>query len=459
MRTRSRRSFLKTSLTATASLAVSACSRTVENPNIVFIFSDQQHWHALGFMDSFFDTPNQDSFARESAVFENGFCTTPQCSPSRSSILTGFYPHKTGVYGNIGAAGGDPLQQPTIAKKLRESGYKTAYVGKWHLGPAKIAQQDFTHFLLKDKSRGEKSDPLTTQDGLALLNNPDFANGPFALFLSYVDPHDIYAFRQHEVKAGQQIPLPPSWEQQDFSTVPHVQKQFMTEDQGVAIWGESRELWQQYRDCYRAKVKLYDNHFGRIIKALKENGLWENTIVVNTSDHGDMDAHNHLIWKGPFMYEHMVRVPFMIRVPEKYGGQNNRRLDVNVVNVDFAPTLLELCGIKAGDHDGISLQPLLTGRKGQRHRDYVISEYYSKQKWVNPIRMIRTAEFKYNLYIKHGEELYNLQNDPQQVINLAEDFGYAAVKKNLRGELEEWIRQQRDPFFKLKSTDRQGSIL
>jgi arylsulfatase A-like enzyme len=160
------------------------------------------------------------------------------------------------------------------------------------------------------------------------------------------------------------------------------------------------------------------------------------------------------------MYEHMVRVPFMIRVPEKFGGQNNRRIrNLDVVNVDFVPTVLELCGIEPGDNDGISLRPLLTGQKGQRRRDYVISEYYSKQQWVNPIRMIRTADFKYNLYIKHGEELYDLQNDPHEVVNLAQDADYAAIKKSLRVELEEWIRRHSDPFFELRNTNRQGVIL
>ncbi|MBN1481950.1 DUF4976 domain-containing protein [candidate division KSB1 bacterium] len=464
MRSSTRREFLKKSAKTAAALgsgvAISGCQHRHQQPNILFIFSDQQHWSALGFMDSFFDTPNLDAFARDSVVFEKTFCSTPQCSPSRSSMLTGFYPHKTGVYGNIGAAGGEPLKQPTIAKKLRQHGYKTAYVGKWHLGPEQIARQDFDFFLLKDKSRGETSDPLTTADGLKLLNDPGFTSGPFALFLSYVDPHDIYGFRDHTVTKGARIDLPASWDQQNFAAVPAVQKQFMTEDQGTAIWGAPRAVWQQYHDCYRSKVKLYDDHFGRIINALKTNGLWENTIVINTSDHGDMDTHNHLIWKGPFMYEHLVRIPLMIRLPEQFGGQNNRRIqNLDVVNVDFVPTVLSLCGIPAGHTDGLSLQPILLGKKGQQTREFVISEYYSKQKWVNPIRMIRTAEFKYTLYIRHGEELYDLGNDPDELRNVAQDADYAGIKKQLKAQLQEWIRQQHDPFFALRSTDRAGKII
>ena len=98
--------------------------------NILLIFSDQQHWQAMGSVDAFFNTPSLDRIAKESTVFERSFCTTPQCSPSRSSFLTGLYPTTTGVLGNVGAAGGNPLRQTTIAAELQAAGYLTAYFGK-----------------------------------------------------------------------------------------------------------------------------------------------------------------------------------------------------------------------------------------------------------------------------------------------------------------------------------------
>ena len=460
MSTQSRRRFLKNAAATAATVPFfSRCAAAKKQPNIVFVFSDQQHWHALGCLDDFFDTPHQDAFAQESVHFENAFCTTPQCSASRSSILTGLYPHKTGVFGNMGAAGGEPLHQSTFIKAFHDHGYATAYVGKWHLGDDPVPQQDFDHFVVFN-SGSAQHDSKTSEDGLKLLRNPEFFGGPFVLFISYVDPHDIYHFRDHVVDHGENIPLPTSWQEQDFSSVPSIQKQFMTQDQGVAIWGEPEKKWRQYRDYYRAKVKLYDDHFGAIIAEIKNQGLWEDTIVVNTSDHGDMDTHNHLIWKGPFMYEHMVRVPMMIRLPEKFGGHNNRRItDLEVVNVDFAPTLLDLCGLPLGNGDGLSLAPTLRNRAGQKRRDYVISEYYSKQKWVNPIRMIRTTRFKYNTYIPHGEELYDLKNDPDEVHNLANDPGYMAMKKELATELDKWMKENDDPFYSLFSTDRRGKRL
>ena len=105
----------------------------MSKPNILLIFSDQQHWQAMGSVDPFFDTPSLDALARESIVFERSFCPTPQCSPSRSSLMTGFYPSATGVMGNMGAAGGHPLAQPTLAVELSAAGYRTGYFGKWHL--------------------------------------------------------------------------------------------------------------------------------------------------------------------------------------------------------------------------------------------------------------------------------------------------------------------------------------
>lgn len=459
-----RRTFIKSAALLSGAGLISAGCSTQNKPNVLFIFSDQQHWHALGFLDDFFYTPNLNDFVRNSVVFENGFCTTPQCSPSRSSIFTGFYPHKTGVLGNMGAAGGEPLAQPTLLKILHDNGYKTAYAGKWHLGPNDIAQTGIDHVLFKEGKQGAKCDEPTTQDGLQLLNDPKFTSGPFALFLSYVDPHDIYAFRQHDIESDADIELPYSWEKQNFDAVPKVHRQFMTEDQGTAIWGKPQSWWEQYRDCYRAKVKLYDEHIGRIMSALKKQGLWDNTIIVNTSDHGDMDTHNHLIWKGPFMYEHMVRVPFMIRVPEQFGGVNNRRIsDMDVVNVDFVPTLLDLCDIPKTKSDGLSLKPILTQDEEQEKRDFVIGQYYSKQKWINPIRMIRTSEFKYSKTLVSdnsiSEELYDLQNDPDELINLADENDYQDIKNELKSKLDNWIENNDDPFYSLFPTDRAGHTL
>jgi len=189
-------------------------------PNILFVFSDQQHWQAVGFEDSSFCTPNLDRLAADSTVFANSFCTTPQCSPSRSSILTGRYPSRTGVLGNLNAAGGNPLRMPTIAATLQRRGYRTAYFGKWRLG----------------------KDPVGTAGW-----DEDFGvTGP---------------------AAAEPANLPMTWHRKDLSTVPAVQNRFMTEGQGRVIVGKETPAWQRYREIYREKAALYDDEVGKVLAA------------------------------------------------------------------------------------------------------------------------------------------------------------------------------------------------
>ena len=456
----SRRKFVKGTLAAGAALAARPISSAVSGstgnkPNILLIFSDQQHWHAMGFLDPFFKTPHLDALAGESVVFENSFCTTPQCSPSRSSLLTGFYPSKTEVIGNVGAAGGKQLAQETIGSELQSAGYRTGYFGKWHLGDRQIATKGW------DQSNLKINDGSNESKAVAFLRQSAESTKPFALFVSFNNPHDIYHFGRHRMEpADKTVALPPSWDRETLDDKPSVQKQFMLEDQGKVIWGKERRVWEKYRDCYRAKTALYDSNVGAVLAELKKQGLWDSTIVIVTSDHGDMDTNNKLIYKGPFMYEYMVRVPLMIRVPRRFGGTGARRAtDIDVVNVDVAPTIRDLCRLSNISCDGISLAPLLTGSGKQRRREFVIGQYYSKQKWVNPIRMIRTHSFKYNRYIRHGEELYDLKNDPHEVKNLAYNPKYAKVKAALSRKLDQWIKENDDPFYSLQTTTRSGKTI
>ncbi len=456
----SRRKFVKASLAAGAALATGPIKNAIASnantrPNILLIFSDQQHWHAMGFLDSFFDTPHLDALAKESVVFENSFCTTPQCSPSRSSLMTGFYPTKTGVMGNVGAAGGKRLMQETLASELKSSGYRTGYFGKWHLGDEEIATKGWDRSNLKINDRSAES------NAVAFLKQSAGSTKPFALFVSFNNPHDIYRFERHRMEpADKRVALPPSWDSETLKDKPSVQKQFMLEDQGKVIWGKDRSVWEQYRDCYRTKTGLYDSNVGAVLDELKKQGLWDNTVIIVTSDHGDMDTNHKLIYKGPFMYEHMVRIPLLIRVPAQFGGAGAQRItDMDVVNVDIAPTIRDLCGLAPVKCDGISLTPTLTGSKPQKTREFVIGQYHSKQRWVNPIRMIRTHAFNFNRYIRHGEELYDLKDDPHELKNLANDRKFADVKTELSRKLDRWIEENDDPFYSLDTTTRSGETI
>jgi len=454
-----RRDFLRTSAAGVAASTVCGGTRILgsptaredgapRRPNIVYVMSDQQHWRTQGALDPYYasHTPNLDAFADEGTLFERSFCTTPQCSPSRSSMLTGLYPHKTGVLGNVGAAGGEPLRQPTIGSMMQEGGYETAYFGKWHLGAEPIANAGWDEVDIRGR------DPKTSELAVDYLSKQgrDAADKPFFMIASYLDPHDIYHLDlERDPSTDPATQLPESWHRETFEDKPSVQREFMTRDQGTKLWGKGEDAYLAYREFYREKVGTFDEHLGRVLQSIKDAGLWDDTIVLVGSDHGDMDAYHKLIFKGPFMYDQMIRVPFMARVPEKFGGvEPGRRLDdYDIVNVDLVPTIREFAGLDEIETDGMSLRPILTGAADPPKRDFVISQYYSKQRWVNPIRTIRTAQWKFNRYIDHGDELYDLRNDPEEIVNLAGDPEYASTERELLGLLDEWIEQNNDPFY------------
>ncbi len=352
--------------------------------------------------------------------------------------------------GNIGAAGGDNLGMKTIGSMLQEAGYYTGYFGKWHLGNEPAGNAGW------DEEARKQRDPATTDKAVEFLESERVKTGPFGLIVSYLDPHDVYHFNPEKDKAPGDVVLAQSWHRETFENKPPVQKEFMTRDQGSKIWKHPQAVWEAYHDFYRRKVRLYDDYVGRVLAAIEKSGQAENTIVILGSDHGDMDTNHRLIFKGPFMYEHMVRVPLMVRVPKAFGGSLRGRIaDYDAVNVDLVPTIRDFAGLAPIPTDGISLKPLLTGDKNPPRRDYVIGQYYSKQQWVNPIRMIRTAQFKYNRYIDHGEELYDLVDDPEEIVNLAGDPSRAKIKQELAAELDRWIRKNNDPFYSLTTTKLQ----
>ena len=412
--------------------------------NILYLCSDQQHWQAMGSVDPFFDTPHQDALFAESTVFENAFCTTPQCSPSRSSMLTGYFPHKTGMMNNANSSGGTDLTLPTIGTHLQEAGYTTALFGKWHLGDNSTGNAGWS----EETKKGP--DPKTTKRGIDFLDRHAGDEKPFALFLMYLDPHDIYHYKpgESEVRTDDVV-LGESWKHQDFDSVPKIHREFMEINQGEFIVNADEETWKGYRDFYRQKVKLYDDHVGRVVGRLKDLGLFESTIIVNTSDHGDMDTFHRLVFKGPFMYEHMMRIPLTVRMP---GNPVHRKSDYNWVNVDTVPTLLELAGAKAPKCDGLSAASIIQGKGSAPKREYVIGQYYGKQTWVNPIRSIRGNGWKYNLYTDWGEELYDLDKDPEEIKNLASNPKHAGIKRTMKKRLDRWIKENDDPFYSFTTT-------
>ncbi|MFP4500063.1 MAG: sulfatase [Candidatus Hydrogenedentota bacterium] len=459
-----RRRFLEVTAAAGTVTALAGTARTQDapRPNILFVCTDQQHGKAWGGADPFFDTPHMDRLADTGTVFDANFCTTPQCSPSRSSIYTGFYPHRTSILGNMKAGTHIntsiqflPAQFDTIGSRLRAAGYHTGYFGKWHLGN----QAHFsTHFHEADLDGEQHAG--ATDNALRYLAARRGTDQPFALFVNYLDPHDIYHFLRRGTPEDVRVAPTPPTRADDLSKKPWPHKHFMTDDQGTAIHSKPEAYWRHYRWFYREKCRLVDHELGRLLEALAHNGQAENTVVVFTSDHGDMDTNHNLIFKGPFMYEHMVHVPLIVRVPKAYRACSAARTNALTTGVDLMPTLCAFAGAAPGEHHGQSLHSFLTGTGAAPARDYVVSEYYGKQQWISPIRMLRTHEWKYNRYIDHGEELYDLANDPHELHNLAADPGQKARKRELRALLDEWMHAHNDRDYDTYwATDRAGKRL
>lgn len=414
--------------------------RRLVRPNILFLCSDQQHWEALGHVDPFFVTPNLDRLAAAGTRFPNAFCTTPQCSPSRSSMVSGRYPHRTGIQNNYGLPGGKKFVGRTIGHYLQATGYRTAWFGKWHLGQEEHLLSEWNLWSFTEDDR------RTAKQAKDYLREQSDSTQPFALFVSLLEPHGILKFKAADEEAPDfEVPFDESFEKEDLSAKPPCQAHF-EKYHCTKVSGKPLEVWRKFRARYRRLVEELDENVGIVLGALEDAGLAENTIVVFTSDHGEMDTNHRLIFKGPFLYEHLVRIPAIVRLPESLGGVPGRVVsDHHLVNVDFVPTLLDFAGADPIETDGVSLRPALLG-ESHEPRTTVIAQFHGKKTWICPARMIRTSTRKYVRYTNGWEELYDLERDPGELVDLSKSEEYAADKQLLATELEAWMTANDDPF-------------
>lgn len=422
-------------------------------PNILYVFADQLSALALnmhGGLNKVY-TPHMDELARNGVRFGRHYCSTPQCSPSRSTILTGLYPHKTGVIGNIGTRGTSDLNPDlkNMGSYLKQQGYRTGYFGKWHLGTP-IHEFGFDSYSEYDPG----NDHHSTADAVTFLTMQN--EKPWFTMVSYNNPHDIYLI-EDEIKSGMQrndsYELPSNFAD-DLASKPHVQAMFRDDDQGKPLRSFGEQEWKQYLAFYYGLVERVDQELGRLIDSLKENGQLENTIIIFSSDHGDLMAAHRCPFKGPMMYEELVNIPLIVSYPKMLPvGVTREQLSVNT---DVFPTICDLLGLQIPlGLDGISLKNCMLGSQ-ENSRDYIVLQYYSKQDWVNPIRTIVNKEYKYNLYLDGQEELYKIGPQQDESCNLVDDRQFSHIKQQMKELLFNWILEEDDPFFSYYTTDRTG---
>jgi arylsulfatase A-like enzyme len=428
--------------------------------DVVLLMTDQHRYDELSILGTAgAATPAIDQICRSGMMFTHAFVPTPQCSPARGSIMTGRWPHRAGVVGNVSnrrtpAGQSAPLDVsiPNLGSLFAGAGYETAYFGKWHLG----GSPEDCGFETVGVSSGREIS-LHVADFLSRRSQL-VEKRPMLLIVSWINPHDIYRINNKGLEPAEEIEatLPKSVDD-TLSNKPWPQRHFLEQDQGKPFLEYDHAAWERYVRYYHQLTTQVDADLGTVHRLIQQH--CPEAITVFTSDHGDLGGAHGLPYKCPAMYEELIRVPLAISWP---GHIAAGRSDALVSSIDLLPTLCELAEIAVPSGvDGKSLGPLLRGKSPAEAgwRTAMFGEYYGKQSWRSPIRMIRTDRWKYCRYTRYGEELYDLSNDPAELNNLASKPEHAAVKRQLSTRLDAWIRETNDPFPNLTVTDRQGKEL
>ena len=442
-------------------------------PNILFMMSDDHTSQAVsaygGMLADVCPTPNIDRIATEGMLFNNCFVTNSICTPSRSTIYTGKYAHKNGVYKFTAL----DQRQPTLPKAMQKAGYHTALIGKYHLhsnpvgldfysllpGQGRYHNPEFievgdTHasgWLAQGKRteyEGHSSDVIADK-ALNYLNNQRDKDKPFMLFCHFKAPHDTweYAERYEEFLADVEIPEPDNLfdNYEGRSDALKTQLQYIGSEWGnhtnfkketAHLEGEAKKKmqYQLYMKKYLRCVKGVDDNVGRILDYLDESGLAENTIVMYTGDQG-FYLGEHGMYDKRFMYEEGLRMPFLVRWPGQIeqGSVN----DGMILNVDFAPTILEAIGEESLlGTQGRSFLSLLSGTVPSDWRESMYYRYYYSHFETEPHYGVRTYDHKLIYYNRIDQwELYDMNEDRSEMNNLYGDLQYQTIANDLKEEL------------------------
>ncbi len=401
--------------------AAAALQPPLRRPNVLVFMTDQESALLPGPVN----LPGRARLERTAVKFTSAFANTPQCSAARSSLLTGLEPQQTGVLTNVDAGSlGKPLPPllPTVGSVFQAAGYTTGYFGKWHLGGDSQGLSQFGFPAYQPR----RTDEETARQAAEWIR---LQRGPWLAWVSIVNPHDIYdlpgILKDVQLRPGV---MPPRTGLDNLAGKPSEQREYVDKDRGRATRDYTPEDWVRYRSHYCALVEAADRCLGLVLDGVAD---LESTVVVYTSDHGDALGEHGLPFKGPFMYEELISIPLWIFAPGAPLGKAPRT-DL-VTQADLAPTLASLAGLSwPREVSGVDLT------KGPSNRTAVFLEYYAKQKWVNPIRTIRTRRWKLNWYDRGHEELYDLATDPYETRNRAGEAELKEVQAGLEKRLSAW---------------------
>lgn len=451
--------------------------RMADQPNIVLFLTDQLRADALGcYGNTICPTPNLDRFAANGMLFDNAFTTSPACSPSRASLMTGNYSHNHGVLLNTHidpafSRGLDP-QTETFADVLKGAGYRTDYIGKWHVHETlPPTEYGFDRYEDRWGSRGDRvpgseiaidfpggSVPVAataTTDaqklfpaeavtrGLEMINDRAVEANPFFLRIDVVEPH--FECTPPEPFASlvdpKSIPPWPNFEETfEGKPMSHLRKH-----QEWHLEEYDWEWWSKVVAKYYGVISYVDACFGKLMEGLEESGLSNNTIVVFSTDHGDaMGSHKHFEKAGT-LYDEVYRVPLIMGGPKRWVQPGKRKEFVRLL--DLAPTFAEWAETEfSSPIDGLSAAPLAAGKTPEAWPDSVYAEYHGEVWGYNSQRMVRTENWKYGFEPNGLDELYDLKNDPHEMINLIDEAEHSGTVTEMRGRLHGWIDATADHF-------------
>jgi len=463
-------------------------------PNLILFLPDQQRADTLACYGGVkVHAPNLNKLASESVIFERTYVTHPVCTPSRSSLMTGTWPHINGCTRNS-----VPLDRRfrVLPELMQDQDYRTVYIGKWHLGEDGPAgrgfqqwistddQGDYTKYLISkgvapDKSNGRFSEVAISNLPIE-LSRPKFLEkqacdfiekhlrDAFILVVAFVEPHSPYNGPLNDVNPLDAVELDVTATLPASEDIPlryrlmrewqHAEALLDRERLPIQLFfGITPDEYRSIKQRYLGLVTLVDQSIGAILGCLERCGLTENTIVMHTSDHGDSLCAHQLFGKET-MFEEPARVPWLIRLP---GQAQRKRISHPVSHIDFVPTLLDVLGQPSHQQcAGKSLLPLINDKTALPQN--VFLEWapnrtkVRKRSKLARRRMIKRAveEFtravvspdgwKLCLRDKDRNELYNLKDDPFETRNLYSDPQYASVISRLSGEIQRWQEATND---------------
>ncbi len=457
-------------------------------PNLILFLPDQQRADTIACCSGAkVRAPNLNKLASESVVFQRAYVTHPVCTPSRSSLMTGTWPHRNGCTRNSVALDRRFLVFPEL---MDDREHRAAYMGKWHLGedgPAARGfhqwistdeQGDYANFLQASGVRPDKANGRFSE--LAISNLPlelsrpkflerhacDFIQkqrrDPFILVVAFVEPHSPYNGPLNDEHPFEEIELDATATLPESDDIPLRYRLMREWQQAEALrdrqrlpaqffFGITPDEYRSIKQRYLGLITLVDQSIGAILACLERCGLTDDTIVVHTSDHGDSLGAHHLFGKET-MFEEAARVPWLIRFP---GQKRSKIISQPVSHIDFVPTLLDLLGQPAHPQcAGQSLLPLINDEAGQS-RNVFLEWAPNRTKVVRGTRLARrrlvkraieestraivsSDGWKLCLRDKDLNELYNLREDPFETRNLYPDRQYRSVIAPLADEIHRW---------------------